>query len=42
MKRPPGRNNRNMEGMDRGERPEGFGGGGNGGGFGGGGQRMMD
>ncbi|HTG66821.1 MAG TPA: outer membrane beta-barrel protein [Flavobacterium sp.] len=38
MKRPPGRNNRNMEGMDRGERPEGFGGGG----FGGGGQRMMD
>jgi hypothetical protein len=44
MKRPPGRNNRNMEGMDRGERPEGFGGGGGngGGGFGGGGQRMMD
>lgn len=38
MKKPPGRNNRNMEGMDRGERPEGFGGGG----FGGGGQRMMD
>ena len=38
MKRPPGRNNRNIEGMDRGERPEGFGGGG----FGGGGQRMMD
>nr|WP_288835282.1 outer membrane beta-barrel protein [uncultured Flavobacterium sp.] len=38
MKNPPGRRNRNMEGMDRGgERPEGFGGG-----FGGGGQRMMD
>ncbi|MEN9908216.1 MAG: hypothetical protein RLZZ540_1365 [Bacteroidota bacterium] len=40
MKNPPGRNNRNMEGMDRGERPEGFGGGGGNGG--GGGQRMMD
>ncbi|MES2241198.1 MAG: outer membrane beta-barrel protein [Bacteroidota bacterium] len=32
MKKPPGRNNRNMEGMDRGERPEGFGGGNGGGG----------